>query len=115
MIEQAYILPGIALFCLWSALCVLCIGGWIVSRIGGGILVRPLGRGFFTGKPEDNRKEATDSIEDLPDVEGDVDVPRLSWRDPTLWFLIFIFWPVFVAGALDRHFTPATKERTQKL
>lgn len=113
MITQTCILLGISLFCLWSALCVLCIGGWIVSRIGGGILVRPLGRGFFSGKLGDRKQEAVGPIENTHDVERDVDVPGLTWRDPTLWFLMVFFWPAFVAMALDRHFTPATNEATQ--
>lgn len=113
---------GIGLFCLWAALCVICIGGWIVQNIGGGILVRygdwivcnigggilvrPLGRGFLPS-PQENCIDIKHgpSLADNDEFEGDIQ--GLTWSDPTLWILVFFTWPMFVVDVLDRYFKPS--------
>jgi len=98
---------GMGLVCLWLALCVLCIGGWVVAHIGGGILIRPLGRGFFTrttSRPSiDSSAVPSDSASE-GEIE-DHDVQGLTWRDPTLWLFLLFFWPMFLVAMLEQHFS----------
>ncbi len=71
---------SIGLFCLWGALCVLCIGGWLVHRQR---------RPPLTEQQERSMRE--------------VQIPGITWRDPWWWIFVFFCWPVLVALMLDHR------------